>query len=71
MIQIGFYYRAETPHGVRTIKCMQMDGNGNPYGIYSPSGCITIGDNQGMVIPDNSELANQEQINQWEDWYNA
>ncbi len=71
MIQIGLYYQAETPQGVRTIKCMQFDGNGNPYGIYSPSNCVNEGDNQGMVIPDNSELANQEQINQWEDWYNA
>lgn len=70
MIQIGYFYRAETPQGVRTIKCMQYDADGNPYGIYSPSNYANSGDNQGMIIPDNSDLADLEQVNQWEEWYN-
>ena len=71
MIEINKFYQAQTPQGVRTAKCMQMDASGNPYGIYSPSNYANEGDNQGMIIPDNSPIANQEQINQWEEWYNV
>lgn len=69
MIQIGYYYRSDTPQGVRTIKCMQMDADGNPYGIYSPSNYVNSGDNQGMIIPDNSTLATPEQAQAWDFWY--
>lgn len=71
MIQIGFYYQTETPQGIRTIKCMQFDADGNPYGIYSPSNYAHEGDNQGMIIPDNSILADSGQVQAWEAWYNA
>ena len=71
MIQIEYYYQAETPQGVRTIKCMQFDDNGNPYGIYSPSNCVNEGDNQGMVIPENSLEASIEESEAWNIWYNS
>ena len=69
MIQIGYYYRIETPQGIRTIKCVQFDADGHPYGIYSPSNYVTAGDNQGMTIPDNSNLATPEQAQEWDNWY--
>lgn len=71
MIQIGFYYRTETPQGIRTIKCMQLDGNGNPYGIYSPSNFVHEGDNQGMIIPLDSHEATAEQAQAWDAWFNS
>jgi hypothetical protein len=71
MIQIGHFYRSETPQGIRTIKCMQMDADGNPYGIYSPSDYANENDMQGMIIPFNSNTASNEQSKSWEEWYNG
>lgn len=69
MIQIGHYYRADTPSGMRTIKCLQFDADGNPYGIYSPSNYANIGDNQGVIIPYNSIESTPEQAQEWDVWY--
>jgi hypothetical protein len=71
MIQIGKFYNAETPQGVRTIKCMQFDADGNPYGIYSPSNFEYEDDGQGMIIPGDSQEASNEQAQTWEGWYNG
>ena len=71
MIQIGHYYRSETPQGIRTIKCMQMDSDGNPYGIYSPSDFKYEGDGIGMIILSNSTEATKEQAQAWEEWFDA
>jgi hypothetical protein len=71
MIQIGHYYRSETPQGIRTIKCMQMDASGNPYGIYSPSDFQYGGDGTGMIIPQDSPEATELQAQAWEAWYNS
>jgi hypothetical protein len=71
MIQIGHFYRSETPQGIRTIKCMQMDADGNPYGIFSPSDYANENDMQGMIIPFNSNTASNEQAESWEEWYNG
>ena len=71
MIEIGHYYRSETPQGVRTIKCIQFTSDGNPYGIYSPSDFQYEGDGVGMVIPFNSNTASNEQAEAWEGWYNG
>ena len=71
MIQIGHYYRSETPQGVRTIKCLQFTSDGNPYGIYSPSDLQYEGDGVGMIIPFNSNTASNEQAEAWEGWYNG
>jgi hypothetical protein len=72
MIQIGHYYRSETPQGIRTIKCMQMDSDGNPYGIYSPSDYTYSGDDQGIIIkPEDSPEATELQAQAWEAWYNS
>lgn len=70
MIYIGSYYRVNTRYGWRTIKCMEFDSSGNPYGIYSPSDCQSKGDNEGMVVPDGSLLADQPEINAWDTWFN-
>jgi hypothetical protein len=50
---------------------MQMDADGNPYGIYSPSNYASGGDMQGMIIPFNSNTASNEQAESWEEWYNG
>lgn len=70
MIQIGYYYRSDTPQGVRTIKCMQMDADGRPYGIYSISDCEYEGDNEGMIIPLDSSDASPEESKAWDIWFN-
>jgi hypothetical protein len=50
---------------------MQMDADGNPYGIYSPSDYANENDMQGMIIPSDSTEATQEQAQAWEAWYNS
>ena len=71
MIQIGKYYRSDTPQGVRTIKCIQMDADGRPYGIYSISDCEYKEDTEGMIIPNNSLEATVEENETWNTWYNS
>ena len=70
MIQVGNYYRSDTPQGTRTIKCMQLDANDNPYGIYSISDCEHEGDSEGMIIPLDSSDASPEESKAWDIWFN-
>jgi len=70
MIQIDSYYRVDTRYGLRTVKCLQFDSDGNPYGIFSPSDFESDGDNEGMVIPEGSPEATQEEATAWDNWYN-
>jgi hypothetical protein len=41
------------------------------YGIYSPSDYLVAGDNQGSLIPEGSKEATEEQIEDWDNWYNS
>ena len=70
MIEIGKYYRIETPQGERTIKALELIVEG-VYGIYSPSDFEASGDNQGALIPEGSPEANQDEIDAWDNWYNS
>jgi hypothetical protein len=69
MIEIGKYYRIDTPYGERTIKALELIVEGM-YGIYSPSDYLVQGDNQGALIPEGSEEATPEQAEDWDNWYN-
>lgn len=70
MIEVGKYYTCTTPFGVRVIKGIQELEDTNVYGIYSISNYESPGDNQGMIIPNNSEEATLEQKTAWDNWYN-
>lgn len=70
MIEIGKFYRVETDRGERTIKAMQLIIEG-VYGVYSASNYEFDDDLQGMLIPEGSEEATQEQIDAFNLWYNG
>ena len=70
MIEIGHYYRIQTPQGERTIKALELIVEG-VYGIYRPSDYVTPQDNQGALIPEGSEEATQDEIDAWDNWYNS
>jgi len=70
-MEIGKFYNAQTPVGERTIKCMQMIDNNQPYGGFSISNYAELGDIQFMVIPQGSQEASNEQAEAWEGWYNT
>jgi len=70
MIEIGKFYRVETDRGERTIKAMQLIIQG-VYGVYSASNYEFEDDLQGMVIPEGSQEATQEQIEAFNLWYNG
>lgn len=69
MIEIGKYYRIDTPQGERTIKALEFI-EGGFYGIYSPSDYKTPKDNQGSLIPEGSPEATEEEATAWDKWYN-
>ena len=70
MIKTGKYYRIQTEFGERTIKALELIIEGM-YGIYSPSDYLVAGDNQGSLIPEGSKEATEEQIEEWDNWYNS
>lgn len=70
MIEIGRFYRVATDRGERTIKAMQLIIEG-VYGVYSASNYEFEDDLQGMVIPEGSQDATQEQIDAFNLWYNG
>jgi hypothetical protein len=70
MIKTGKYYRIQTEFGERTIKALELIIEGM-YGIYSPSDYLVAGDNQGSLIPEGSKEATEEQIEDWDNWYNS
>lgn len=70
MITIGQFYRVQTDQGERTIKAMQLIIEG-VYGVYSASNYQYEDDLQGMLIPEGSEPATNEQIDAFNLWYNA
>ena len=70
MIQLGHFYRIDTPQGERTIKALELIVEGM-YGVYSPSDCEISGDNQGSLIPEGSLEASEEEAQVWENWYNS
>jgi hypothetical protein len=69
MIKTGKYYRIQTEFGERTIKALELIIEGM-YGIYSPSDYLVADDNQGSLIPEGSKEATEEQIEDWDNWYN-
>jgi len=70
MITIGQYYRVQTSAGERTAKAMQLIIDG-VYGVYSISNYEYEDDLQGVVIPEGSEEATQEQIEAFNLWFNG
>jgi hypothetical protein len=70
-MEVGKFYNAETPVGERTIKCMEIIEDNQPYGGFSISNYAELGDIQFMVIPLDSQEASNEQAQIWEDWYNG
>lgn len=70
MITIGQYYRVQTSAGERTAKAMQLIIDG-VYGVYSISNYEHEDDLQGVVIPEGSEEATQEQIEAFNLWFNG
>ncbi len=70
MIIIGQYYRVQTSAGERTAKAMQLI-IGGVYGVYSISNYEHEDDLQGMIIPEGSEEATQEQIEAFNLWFNG
>jgi len=70
-MEVGKFYNAQTPVGERTIKCMEIIEDGQPYGGFSISNYVELGDIQFMVIPQDSQEASNEQQQAWEGWYNG
>ena len=71
MIVVGNFYRCNTSFGVRTVKAIQELESSDFYGIFSISNYEEKGDNQGMVIPNSSKNATEEEIEDWNNWYNS
>jgi hypothetical protein len=70
-MKVGKFYNTETPVGKRTIKCMQIIEDNQPYGGFSISNYSEAGDIQFMIIPSDSTEATKEQAQVWEAWYNS
>jgi len=70
MIQIDHFYRCNTAFGTRTVKAVQELESSDFYGIFSISEFQEPGDNQGMVIPNNSPEATPAEAQEWENWFN-
>ena len=69
-MNIGDYLNINTDYGTRTIKYVQDDSDGMPYGVFSPSDFVVKGDNQGMMVPYNGTPSTAQQIIDWDTWYN-